>query len=149
MAGRRKVAPKATSVATPRLSNGAFFGILGAVTFVVIGGSIYAGTRDSGQINISGTLREAAENREVSGEASGAPASIPNEALRSMPNGGLVPTDTPVPPPTPEPIVATDATTTSESETTPSLDESVSTDEAASEEVPDPSATSDETLEVI
>ncbi len=85
--------------------------IVGAVVVVV--GTFFIGKSDSGQINVAATIQN---SNQMNTDAQGDPANnvgVVPEALRNMPNGGLVPAENQdVPPPPVAPEVEENATTT-------------------------------------
>lgn len=105
-----------------RLSTPAFIGILALFSIVVIGGAMYLGKSDRGQIDVSAAIQNANEIRVAKGEQAVQDSGTP-EALRNLPNGGLVPQDpAELVPQNPPPETTTDASTTPEgtaSSTTP------------------------------
>lgn len=96
-----------------RMSIPAFLGFLIATGVVVVGGAIFIGTKDAGVINVNAALQNSPGGVDENGNATDPTATIP-DALKNMPNGGLVaqenqPQNTPPPEPqAPE----TEATTT-------------------------------------
>ena len=96
------------------LSN--FYVRLALVGIILVGGALYIGQLDQGEINVAQTIEEARATGN-DGMSADNVASIP-ESFRNMPNGGLVPQDPnavpPTPQPEPEPATTTEGSTTGE-----------------------------------
>ncbi len=89
------------------------------LSIVVIGGAVFAGKSDSGQINVSTTIQNSNQvNREANGDTATIVDAVP-EAFRDMPNGGLVPqAEQPTTVVEPQVVVPTDVEGDTETETT-------------------------------
>ncbi len=68
-------------------------GLIGAGVLVVIG-AVMIGRSDSGAINVPDTINQA--NIEHAENGGGEQVNIGNPALQNLPNGGLVPQETPI-----------------------------------------------------
>lgn len=89
-------------------------GALLIVSMFVIGGAIYLGTSDKGEIDVNAAIRSANEANIAAGGDPSKNVALVREDLRAVPNGGLVPTDSPNTTPTPEPPQATTTATTTD-----------------------------------
>lgn len=102
--------------------------LAGIIVFGLIatGGAIVWGTSDTGQINVSATISNSQNLEE--GKQAAQPTTPEQQAL---PNGGLVPSDSPAP--TPAPVVEETGTSTEDTETAA---------EGSVDETPEPDAES-------
>ena len=97
-----------------RMENPTFIGIVLVVGVVVVTGAVFVGKSDGGQISINEAIQNS--NRlsvDTEGNPTDQVATI-SEALRNMPNGGLV-SQTEIPAPQPE-VVSEETNTASSSE---------------------------------
>jgi hypothetical protein len=106
----RKVAEQSKK----RMGAFAFLGTVIGVGILVIGGAIFIGKSDTGVIDVPATISNSNEiSREENGDSATIVETTPN-ALRTMPNGGLVPQGEVNKNPAPEslPPTVSDATST-------------------------------------
>ena len=119
--GRKKggdMEPSETSVSngkTRRMGTPAFVGSVFMAAAVVIGGAVFVGKSDRGEIDVSAAIQNSNQaNRDAGGDPSHEVNAVP-EAFRNMPNGGLVPQEhQPENTPPPEVTQPTDTSTTTE-----------------------------------
>ncbi len=71
-----------------RLSSLKFFGGIVVLGIIVVGGAIFIGRSDSGQINVSATIQESNQTQSAEG---GEQVQAVSQTFQNMPNGGLVP----------------------------------------------------------
>ena len=114
------MAPRASiKNAKEKMGTPAFIGGVLTIGLLAIGGAIFIGTSDDGQINVTAAIQNSNQaNTDAGGDASGNVEAIP-ETFKNMPNGGLVSQgEQPVPPvaeQVPEESVIETGTTTVES----------------------------------
>jgi|GEM_PF-3069088 len=116
-----------------------YVGLLGMTVLVVIG-AVLLGKSDQGEIDVNAAIINSNQTMKESGEPVEEVNTIPKR-LRDLPNGGLVPSNTPVeetPTQTETPEEQTSSTTTDdaeeESEGDEATEEETQTDDEASEE---------------
>ena len=108
--------------AKEKMGTPAFIGSVLIVGLLAIGGAVFIGTSDDGQINVTAAIQSSNQaNTDAGGDASENVETIP-DTFKNMPNGGLVsqgeqPT-TPVAEQSPEESVSETGTTTTEGEAT-------------------------------
>lgn len=74
-----------------RMGTPTFVGIVVIVGIIIVTGAIFIGKSDTGEINVAEKIQNSNQaNREANGDLSGNVNTVP-EALRDLPNGGLVP----------------------------------------------------------
>ena len=85
------------------MSNAKYIAILVVVGVVIIVGAVMLGKSDNGEINVNATINSANQANTEAGNNNPTVNTTPN-ALRGLPNGGLVPQDPNArpQPPTPE-----------------------------------------------
>ncbi len=82
----------------PRKRPVAFVVWAGILTIVVVGGAIYLGKSDEGQIDVTSAIQTSNQNRIETGDTSIAEVNAVPEVFQSQTNGGLVPQgETPAP----------------------------------------------------
>ncbi len=116
------------------MGTSAFVAVTLVVGVLVIGGAVFIGKSDTGEIDVSATIQN---SNQAAIENGGDPADqvgTVSDAFRNMPNGGLVPQAAQETPPepqtTPETEIGADATGTS----TDSVDGEAATTETPTEE---------------
>lgn len=117
-----------------RIGNRAFIGVLSVIGVLVIAGAVFLGKADKGTIDVTAAIQDANQmNADNQGNPDNNVAEVP-EVFRSLPNGGLVPTEgaveTPLPAPaeTVIPEASSTATTTTD---TPAVTEEEGIQETA------------------
>lgn len=135
----KKTVVEEVSTHTPRALTPAFIAGLVGVGVLVLIGAVMIGRSDSGAIDVSATITEANQMHAENG--GGEQVNVGNPALQNLPNGGLVPQETPVEQP---PVVEENPATTTDAtgSTTP---EAVPPEESETETTPEASAPVTET----
>ncbi len=138
------------AIDTSKKSTLLFYGSMFFVGVLLVGGAVFFGKTDKGQIDVSAAIANSNAERQAESEASGEAAIYtPPPRVSSEPNGGLVGkggTDTPPPPvetPPAEAGATTTATSTEGSPTDTPPDETPATDAVppdTSSESPDTSS---------
>ncbi len=149
------------AIDTPKKRNFIFYTSIFFVGALLVGGAIFFGKTDKGQIDVSAAIANSNAERQAESEATGEAATYtPPPRVSSEPNGGLVgkgSTETPPPVETPPAdtsasttatsTAATTATTTTESASDTVLDTAPATEGEspdASSDAPDTPSTSGE-----
>ncbi len=84
-------AQKSTEQNKRRMSTPAFIVSILALSFVVIGGAVFIGKSDQGQINVNAAIQSSNQkNIDAGGNSNNTIGTVP-EVFRNMPNGGLEP----------------------------------------------------------
>ena len=116
------------------LSNPAYIGMFVVIGAILIFGSIMLGKSDSGEIDVSSTINDSNQaNIDDGGDAKDSIGTIPN-ALKDLPNGGLVPQDSQDTVIAPEPSID-DNNASSTASSTEMAEDGENTEEEESEEV--------------
>jgi len=131
MASKKKLQKK-------NLSNTAYISIFIVIGAVLIFGSIMLGKSDNGEIDVSSTIESSNQaNIDSGGDAKDNVGTIPN-ALKDLPNGGLVPQDSQDTIIAPDPKPSIDENSASGTASSTDLEEdSLDTEEEVSEETPE------------
>ncbi len=113
---------KLTEQNTKRIGTPAFVGGLIVAGFVVIGGAVFIGKSDDGQINVSATIQNSNQANIEAGNDINDNVGVVPEAFRNKPNGDLVSQQNQgagTPPPEVVPDESPDTTTATTADTPP------------------------------
>ncbi len=103
-----------TERSSRRMGTPAFVGVLVLVGIVVIGGAIYFGKSDSGEINVTAAIQNSNQTAIENGGDPNNQIETTSESFRNMPNGGLVPSGSAPQPPVETKVEESEKGTTTE-----------------------------------
>ncbi len=103
-----------TESGSRKMGTPAFVGALALAGIVIIGGAIFLGRSDSGEINVAAAIQNSNQAAIENGGDPNNQIETTSEAFRNMPNGGLVPSGSSPQPQAETPVEETEAPTTTE-----------------------------------